>query len=494
MSSLFSRRDFVRTATVAGAATLVGLRGLPSTFPSRQGWHSGALAGNALRRMPEASPSNLVLTAAAGTADFGGVTGPVYALNGSVPSPLLRTRQGEAFKVKMINRLKTPFIIHWHGLTPPQHSDGHPCTAVDAGATYDYAFTLEERPGLYWYHSHTHMHVSEHTFKGIGGLILVEDPNEELMGLPTGDREIPLILQDRQVDADGRPHYPDEGYGYMAGYMGPESFGNGVHRPHLELDSALYRFRVLNGSNARVFRLERSDGRPLVIIGNDGGLLERPASARYIDLAPGERLDLLVDLSDVEPGESVMLRSAPFEMAHDSQEMLAMGTRQGDPMDLIELRVTRRVRERMVVPRAFSTIGGPDPAKAVRERKFRFASDRDYWTRSMMQHGINGKMFEMDRIDEYVPFGETEIWTFVNDDRYAHPVHIHATHFKVITRTGGRGRVMPWEQGLKDIVMMLPGETVKIAVRFTAHRGLFLLHCHNLEHEDAGMMMNFMVE
>ena len=489
-----TRRDFVRTATVAGAAALVGLRSGPSILSTAKRWYADPLAGNALRRMPEASPSNLILTAAEGTADFGGVTGPVYALNGSVPSPLLRTRQGEAFKVKMINHLKTPFILHWHGLTPPEQSDGHPRLAVDAGGTYDYAFTLQERPGLYWYHSHTHMHVSQHTFKGIGGMILVEDPNEEAMGLPTGEREIPLILQDRQVDAEGRPHYPDEGYGYMAGYMGPESFGNAVHRPFLELDSALYRFRVLNGSNARVFRLVRSDGRPFVIIGNDGGLLERPATAPFIDMAPAERLDLLIDLSDVEVGKTVTLRSAPFEMATDSQEMMALGTRQGDPMDLIDLRVTRQVRERVIVPQAFSAVPGPNPAKAVRERKFRFASDRDYWTRSMMQHQINGKMYEMDRIDEHVPFGETEIWTLVNDDRYAHPVHIHGTHFRVVSRTGGRPGVMPWEQGVKDTVLMLPGETVKIAVAFTAQRGLFLLHCHNLEHEDAGMMTNFMVE
>ena len=112
----------------------------------------------------------------------------------------------------------------------------------------------------------------------------------------------------------------------------------------------------------------------------------------------------------------------------------------------------------------------------------------------MMQHQINGKMFEMDRIDEHVPFGETEIWTFQNDTRYAHPVHIHATHFRVVSRSAGRGEVMPWEPGIKDTVLMLPGETVKIAVAFTAQRGLFLLHCHNLEHEDTGMMLNFVVE
>ena len=491
-----SRREFVRRAAVNSSAALVGMQaGVPSLLAADTPLPSHSSAIHPMRRAPEASPNDLVLVAAEQMVELGGgLQAPMYTLNDSVPSPLLRTRQGDPFKVRLLNQLDDPLILHWHGLTPPEHSDGHPRFQVGTGESYDYNFTLEERPGLYWYHSHAHLRVSKHTFKGIGGLILVEDPREEAMGLPVGDREIPMIIQDRKVDGQGLPVYPDEGYGYMEGYMGGEPFGNGVHRPFLELDSALYRFRILNGSNARTFRLERSDQRPMVVIGNDGGLLERPSSVGFLDLAPGERLDLLIDLSELDVGDNVMLRSAAFPMPEDSQEVRALGTRQGDPMDLIELRVTRRVQERVRIPEVLSTVVGPDPAKAVREREFVLESDRDYWSRSMMQHSINGRIFEMGRIDERVPFGETEIWTFVNDARFSHPVHVHATHFSVISRTGGRGKVMPWERGLKDTVLMHPGETVRIAVRFTAQRGLFLLHCHNLEHEDAGMMVNFTVE
>lgn len=494
-----SRRDFLslsgRSALLAGSAALGGAKADAFLKAGRR-FALPRSALNPLPAMPEASPAGLLLRAAEGTADAGGgVVTKVFALNGSVPSPMLRTRRGETFDVKLENRLKSELILHWHGLTPPEAADGHPRYAVPSGADYHYRFTLAERPGLYWYHSHTHMKVSEHTFKGIGGLILVEDPKEEALGLPSGEREIPLILQDRQVDERGRPEYPDQGYGYMGGYMGPEAFGNGVHQPFLELDSALYRFRVLNGSNARTFRLERSDGRPLVVIGNDGGLLDRPYTVPTIDFAPAERLDLLLDLSDVPVGRSVWLRSAPFDMPPDSQEIRGFGARQGDPIDLVELRVTRKVGEPVRIPEALAPVPGPDPAASVKERRFKWGSDRDYWTRSMMQHQINGKIYEMDRIDFTVPFGQTEIWTFQNDGRYAHPIHIHSTHFRVVSRTGGRNQVFPWESGgLKDTVLMLPGETVKIAVSFTAQRGLFLLHCHNLEHEDAGMMMNFAVE
>lgn len=135
-----------------------------------------------------------------------------------------------------------------------------------------------------------------------------------------------------------------------------------------------------------------------------------------------------------------------------------------------------------------------DPADAVRERTFRFTSDRDPETRSMMNHYINGRPFEMEEFEDRIPFGDTEIWTLVNDSDFAHPIHVHATHFRVVGRSGGRDRVMPWERGLKDTVLLRPYETVRIAIRFDAHRGLYLIHCHNLEHEDMSMMLNFMVD
>jgi FtsP/CotA-like multicopper oxidase with cupredoxin domain len=156
-------------------------------------------------------------------------------------------------------------------------------------------------------------------------------------------------------------------------------------------------------------------------------------------------------------------------------------------MDLLELRVTRRVEETARIPTQLSTPRGPQSADSVRERTFRFTS-------MMMNHQINGRSFQMDRLDERVPFGDTEIWSFVNDSELPHAVHLHATQFSVHSRTGGRGAVQPWEQGMKDTVLMYPTETVRVAVRFSAHRGLFLLHCHLLEHEDMGMMLNVLVE
>ena len=440
-----------------------------------------------LRFAPEVAPQNLSLLAAEGRAGFGsGAEGPAWLLNGSLPSPLLRVRRGDSFQVVLENRLPQDVILHWHGLAPPADMDGHPRYAVGTGGEYRYAFTVEDRAGTYWYHSHTHMRTAEQTYRGVAGLLIVEDEEEDALGLPSGDREIPVILQDRRVDAGGIPYYQPFGPDLMAGYMGPEPFGNGIRRPHVDVDSALYRLRVLNGSNARIFRLGRSDGRPLVLVGNDGGLIDRSRVLSYVDLGPAERADLLLDLSDTSDGDRVMLRSLSFSLPGGGGFMGGANL-QGQPLDLLEFRVTRSVEEPSVIPDGLSTVPLPNPEDAVRERTFRFTSQ-------MMNHRINGRSFQMDRVDEVVPFGETEIWAFVNDSPLPHPVHLHATHFRVISRSGGRNQVMPWEAGGKDTVLLYPFETVRVAVRFTAHRGLFLLHCHNLEHEDMGMMANILVE
>ena len=495
--SAVTRRDFVRMFSAGGSFALAGgwsgLSGLPG-FLQQGSVPAGPGDGwNPLRRTLEARPQGLTLLAQEGVADIGGgVQAPAWMLNGSLPSPLLRVRRGERFQVTLANEIKDELILHWHGLTPPEHSDGHPRLAVHRGQTYDYDFTVNDRAGTYWYHSHAHMLTARHTYRGIAGMILVHDDEEDALGLPSGEREIPVVLQDRTLDEDGRPVYTNPND--MAGQMGGEPFGNGIHRPHLDVDTALYRFRVLNGSNARIFRVERSDQRPLVLIGNDGGLLERPLSAPFVDMAPGERIDMLLDFRELAVGEQVMLRSRAFTLPV-GMDVTAGVTQQGSAMDLLRIRVARAVADEAVVPERLVAPPLPDPTQAAHERTFRMMSDRDPMTRSIhMRHRINGKAFEMDRVDEHVPFGQTEIWSFVNDRAFSHPIHLHGTHFRVLSRSGGRGEVMPWEGGLKDTVLLHPEETVRVAVRFDAHPGLFVLHCHNLEHEDVGMMLNVMVE
>ncbi|CAN5728287.1 multicopper oxidase domain-containing protein [soil metagenome] len=504
---LLSRRTFVSRSVAAsaaiGAAGTLGAVGLMSRVGTAADAGTAA-AGNRLPFATELRPHQALLRAAPGARDLGrGVSAPLLLVNDALPSPPLRIQRGNTFTARMENALSDPLILHWHGLTAPDDMDGHPRLAVAPGESYDYAFEVNDRAGTYWYHSHTHHMTGRHTYLGIAGLLIVEDPEEEgPLGLPPREREIPVILQDRRLGPDGVPIFEPVGPSMMNGFMGPEALANGMLDAFTEVAPAVYRLRILNGANARIFRLGRSDGRPVVLIANDGGFLDRPHTLAHVDLAPAERVELLVDFRDAEEGDTVMLQSLPFEipggmmgggmggmggMGGGMGGMMAEAYQQGRPLDLLEFQVSGSTSDPGTLPSTLPPMPElPDPAQSVRERRFDLSS-------RMMMHTVNGEMYEMDRIDVEVPFGDTEIWTFVNDANYPHPVHLHATHFRVLDRTGGRAEIYPWESGRKDTVLVLPGEQVRVAVRFTAQRGLFLLHCHNLEHEDHGMMMNVRV-
>jgi FtsP/CotA-like multicopper oxidase with cupredoxin domain len=341
----------------------------------------------------------------------------------------------------------------------------------------------------------------------MAGFLLVSDADEDALGLPTGAHEIPLLIQDRRSDETGQITYELAMHEQMEGFLGDTPFGNGIRRPSLQVETAVYRLRVVNGTNSRILRLALSDGAPMTLIGSDGGLLPAPLAVRSVDLATGERADLLLDLSRRKVGDRLELRSLAFESSATMGPgrgpmgngmgggrgmggpggmagMASPGLPQGAEQSLLELEIVRAVRSARWIPRPFPAIERLEPSRAARTRTFRFES-------AMMRHTINGRAFDMDRVDERVRFGDTEIWSFVNDGPFPHPVHAHAAQFQVVERTGGRGRILPWETGWKDTVLVEPGERVDVIAEFVHHRGLFLMHCHNLVHEDMGMMLNF---
>jgi FtsP/CotA-like multicopper oxidase with cupredoxin domain len=490
------RRAFVRVA--AGGGLLAG-GGAGALLSACAGDGTGLAAGALpeslqLRVPPEQRMDGAVLTARRGQAEVApGVVSPVWTLGeDAAAGATLVARRGERVRVELRNQLSEPTIVHWHGLRPPESSDGHPRLAIAPGAAYAYDFEVNDPAALYWYHPHAHMRTAVQTYMGMAGLILVRDAAEDALSLPSGARELPLLLQDKRVDAAGAIVYDAFGPDMMEGFLGDVGFVNGIRTPTVDVDTALYRLRVLNGSNARIFRLARSDGEPVTLIGGDAGFLPAPVSVPYVDLGNGERADLLVDFSGVPVGTTLHLRSlafaAPGGMGGGMGGMGGMRRApQGAALDLLEFRVARRVNDAALIPAALPAATPVTRAEAQRQRTFRFDS-------MMMNHTINGRAFDMERIDERVEFGSTEVWTFVNDSPFPHPVHMHAVHFHVLSRAGGRGRVFPWEMGAKDTVLVFPGERVDVAMRFDSHRGLFLLHCHNLEHEDMGMMLNFLIE
>jgi len=338
-------------------------------------------------------------------------------------------------------------------------NDGHPMHATPPGGSHVYSYPIQQRAALNWYHPHPHMMTGEQVAMGLAGAFIINDAEEDALGLPSAQYEVPLVIRDAALDTAGNLQYrPRSG-----GFVGDVLLVNGTRDPYLNVDTALYRFRVLGGSNARIFGLTLSNGAPFVVIGNDGGLLTSSVEVSQIDLAPGERLDLLVDFRGLPVGTTVTLRDA----------------RSG--WSLVEFRVNRSVSVPATIPTTLSTI--TPPSAPVRTRTFSFDG----------MSKINGLEYDMNRVDFQVPFGEVERWRFRTSGNAPHPVHVHGVPFQVVSRTGGRNRLFPWESGWKDTVLLEDREIVEILIRFDAYRGMYLMHCHKLEHEDMGMMTNFVV-
>jgi FtsP/CotA-like multicopper oxidase with cupredoxin domain len=407
--------------------------------------------------------SPYVLAAQPSTIDLGGGNlSSAWVYNGLLPGPTFRARPGDVAQITLSNQLPTePTITHWHGMLVDHPNDGHPIYAIPPGATYQYSFPIHssQRAALNWYHPHPHMLTGEQVALGLAGAFIINDAEEDALGLPSGAYELPLVVRDASLSNTGDLQYKPTG----GGFLGTIPLVNGTRDPYLNVDTALYRFRVLGGANARIFGLALSNGAPFTLIGNDGGLLGSAVQASQIDLAPGERLDLLVDFRGLPVGTQIMLRD------------LRAG------WDLLEFRVTRQVNVSATIPTTLSTI--TNLANPVRTRDFSFDG----------MSKINGLEYDVNRVDFQVPFGDTELWRFATNGNAPHPVHVHGASFQVVSRTGGRGRVLPWEAGWKDVVLLEDFETVEILIRFDAYRGEYLLHCHKLEHEDMGMMSNFMV-
>ncbi|MES2646456.1 MAG: multicopper oxidase domain-containing protein [Bacteroidota bacterium] len=404
--------------------------------------------------------TNFTITAAAGVQNIGGASTNVWAYNGSMPGPTIVATKGDIITAKLQNNLPEPTIIHWHGMLVDHQNDGQPMQVIPKGGSYNYNFPVINRAALNWYHPHPHMTIGKQVYNGLAGGFIIRDAEEAALGLPSGIYEMPLVLRDITLDKTGNPVYSPTG----GGYFGKIPLVNGTRNAYLDVDKTVYRFRVLAGSTSRVFKLALSNGAAFVLIGNDGGLLPVSSNQANIEMCPGERVDVLVDFRSYAAGTKLMLRDL------------------NQPFDLLEFRVTAKAA---AYNGALSTTSNITPlSNPVNTRVFSFDG----------MSKINGKMYDMNRMDFTVPFGVTEKWTFKTNGNGPHPIHIHGASFQVISRVGGRAKLFPWEAGWKDVVLVNDFETVEVLIRFEAYRGMYVMHCHKLEHEDNGMMMNFEVK
>lgn len=453
-----SRRDLIGAGATALFSLAAGV--LPQSLaaqgrlPKTRRW--------APIKFPVETPPNLpLLTCAPAAVDMGdGVMRGVWAYNGLFPGPTWVARTGDTVTTRLVNGLSEPTITHWHGLVVDYVNDGGPTLEVPVGSAYDYKFKIIQRAGLNFYHPHQHMATGKQVAMGLSGAFIIRDSEEDDLRLPSGPYEVPIVLRDAKFDNQGNMTYNASG----SGFNGQFPIVSGMLSPMLAVDRGVYRFRVLNGANARVFRLEMSNGLPFTIIGNDGGLLERADSAGQIELGMGERLDLLVDFTSLAADQEAYLRCGFANW------------------NLVKFVGTGAAGVGYAIPRGLSKIV-PLVGPSTPTRIFSF----DGMSR------INGQRYDMHRIDFQVPFGVVERWRFVSGGNAPHPVHVHGASFQVISRTGGRGRLFPWESGWKDTVLLNDHESVDVLIRFDGYRGKYVIHCHLLEHEDMGMMSNFEV-
>ena len=419
----------------------------------------------------------------------------IWGYNGMFPGPTIEARVGRRVSLRLRNELNVPIVNHLHGGRTAPESDGYATDLVLPAGGFpqshmhdpmarvveyerEYIYTNDQRAATLWYHDHRMDFTGPQVWRGLAGFYILRDTEEERLPLPRGDKEISLLICDRSFDTDGSFRYPAldpslrDAPGvdaqYTGGVLGDVILVNGAPWPRLDVANVKYRFRILNASNARRYDLALDPSGPFVQIGSDGGLLAAPVSHRTLRIAPAERFDVIVDFSKFKLGSKITL----LNKADD-----------GPAGQVMQFDVTRSERDESDVPAKLSDVSFAKPEEAVIVRDFDFSYQRG-------THGwrINGQPFDPARMDARPKLNTTEIWRLNTD--FSHPLHLHLVHFQVLSHSGRPG---PYDAGWKDTIDLGPGQTANILVRFAGYRGRYVFHCHNLEHEDMGMMANFEV-
>ena len=394
---------------------------------------------------------------------------PVWGYDGEFPGPMIVARRGRPVRVRQHNALPAPVSTHLHGHASRPADDGQPTLPIPPGGDRTYTYQNAQRGATLWYHDHGDMRTSRNVYRGLAGVYVLHDPAEDALGLPSGAYDVPLVLQDRTFDTDGRFVYDLDG---GTDLIGDVALANGVAWPRMTVEARRYRFRILNAANSRPYVLQMGGGLPLTVIASDSGLLAHPVQVSALTVVMAERYDVVVDFSAVPVGRSVAL----LDLA---------GT--GPMAQLVRFDVVRRrTPDGSRVPAQLATITPLVGPGAPVDRVWRFGMRPDG------TFVINGLPYDPDRVDARPTLGSVEVWEFRTEGMGAfHPVHPHLVHFQVLSRNGRPPEV--WERGVKDTVYVGEGQVVRVAVRFGPYTGRYVLHCHNLVHEDHSMMTTFQV-
>jgi len=404
---------------------------------------------------------------------FSGYETATYAVNGTYLAPTLKLNNGDDVSLNYTNNLDETTTMHGHGMHVPANMDGAAHQPIKSGETWSAKYKVNQRACTNWYHPHLMGKTAEHVYKGLAGLIIVEDEEIRALDLPKtyGVDDIPLVLQDRFFDANGQIDYSPSRREIMMGYKGDKFIVNGVYNAYVDVQAKEIRFRILNGSNSTVYNLAFSDGRVFKQIATDNSLLEAPVALTSLTLSPAERAEIVVDFSDD------LNKTVTFKDMRQNKDFLKVNVK-----DVASTTTT--------TPDRLTTLTRNTLSEAVRTRKFTLSASGPGDLR------INGVSMDMSVINERVPVDEVEIWEVTNSMGMEHNFHIHASHFLVVERNGSASNVLENEKGYKDVVFIPGNETVKLIVKMTDYTDStapYMYHCHFLEHEDAGMMGQFTV-
>lgn len=426
-----------------------------------------------------------------------------YGYNGAgFWGPTLLMKKGARTRMQVRNQLSEATTTHWHGLLVPGPVDGGPHQVVAANSTWlTDTFTMKNQAATYWYHPHMHEMTQKQLTLGAGGFIIVQDDEESALPLPRtyGVDDIPLVLTSRRfVSTNGVANQ----FQYLTTAYGDEMLSNGVLKAQASLPKQLVRLRLLNGEIERDYNLGLSDGRSFYVIGNDGGLLGAPVAVTRLIIAPGERYEIVLDLSGDAVGKTLNLNAyngadaglsfgfAGLEPASSGEFGSLLNNKTFSVLSIKVIAATAQAVTTLPATLVGNTF--PAAAQASRSRSLTITA-----TGPGAPFTFNGVGFNMKTINQTVAVGSTEVWTVNGGNIFGHSFHIHGVQFKIVSRNGSAAAVKNYEQGWKDTFHIPLNESLTFVAKFdeTADANYpFMYHCHMVNHEDLGLMGQFVVQ
>ncbi len=476
----------IKSTLLTKASILFGCLVLTPGISSSQSY------SNPLIIPPLLTGVNFSLSFAPSTHQFyPGINTSTYGINGDYLGPTLVFNKGDSINISVLNNLPEITSCHWHGLHVPACADGGPHTTINQGETWHVQYKVMNNAATYWYHPHVHMTTQSQVTAGLAGMIIVKDSVESQLSLPRtyGVDDFPIIIQDRKYSISGQ---------FLAYGLGDSMLVNGTALAYLNCPRQMVRLRLLNGSNARVYKIGFNDQRNFDVIGGDGGLLSQPYSTNRILLANGERAEIVVDFTGDVVGNQIYMMSYGAEMATNIPGAITGGMGGNGPLEAVNFKLF----ELDVVPQLPNPVT-TIPVNLVAQNSWNPGSASRIRNKTISGMGsVNGMgnflmdntSFDMAVFNDTVQLNDIEIWNVTNNSNIAHPIHLHDVQFNILSRNGVQPP--PQEAGLKDVFLVSPGETVSLITRFEDFSNdtiPYMYHCHNLAHEDMGMMLQFIV-